>query len=780
MEIIKGSVLQWQEFEVGKSELRLDRVLRVNKPEDYILTIEITTNEEGQKGKKVKTEKNESNDEGETVGHNKRAWVVWRKYSEVIYAIATNRIRVLENEIFPHLLRAEKDIKPSHRERRDKIHTFLEPLLGDDSEIYMLDSRQRGAKISELAQAQVGFKLTRMMIYKHYRAYLESGCNPNAFTPLHHKCGGPGKRRVAERQDMPKLGRPSALGKVAGHAIGIRITADIERKFDRGIKRFYKDNTSLEDAFDLISREYFYKELKVEGKKRTHILLPPEERPTFEQYRYFYEKVYRKRDPVAENIRRKGERRHNLEDRATTGNAQSLAFGPGSLYQIDATIADAHMVSSFDRLRLIGRPVAYACMDVFSHAIAGLSALIEGPSWLGAMLALDVVMADKVLFCAEYGIEIDPSEWPIQGWPQGICADRGEFEGYNATNLVKGLKTRVDNTAPYRADWKGIVERQFGLLNQRIVNFLPGRVRKLTRGECDPRLKAVLTPDEFRQVLILYTLDYNMNFYLKDYPMDEFMIADGVERYPLDLWHWGVQNRGKNFNAKTHDHVRLNLLPRRTVTVTGSGIHFEKQLYYTCERAERENWFSRANVHGTWEMEAAFDMRTNARIYLITDSGTKLEPCRLTAASQHLNDRDFYEMADYFEMERQAKEVARGRRQQTRANLYDKVDAIVSNAGEQKEMALMVAGKISRSALLSGMKENRAKEREHERENGKWMLGEPEVQRDAGSEVDDQTDEIEDEQSYAAPSMLDVLRQQREEKLKGNSGNGHTRQNAEK
>src|SRR5205085_8282075 len=178
--------------------------------------------------------------------------------------------------------------KPSHRERRDKIHEYLKPLLGDDIEIYMVDSRRRGAKISELADGQGEFKLTKVSIYKHFRLYLESGCNPNAFTSLHHKCGAPGRRRVAERQDMPKPGRRSALGKVAGRAIGIRITTEIERKFERGIKRFYKGDTSLQDAFDLISREFFYKELTVENKKKSHILLPPEERPTFDQFRYFY------------------------------------------------------------------------------------------------------------------------------------------------------------------------------------------------------------------------------------------------------------------------------------------------------------------------------------------------------------------------------------------------------------------------------------------------------------------------------------------------------------
>lgn len=747
MEVIVGSILEWQELEEGKSELRLDRVLRVNKGEDYIVTIQINDN---------------------------KAWGLRRRYSEVTYALSTGNLRVLGAEIFTELLRAEKNIKPAHRERRDDLHAFLGPLLDHDGDEYILESRKRGAKINELAQAQGKVTLSKEMIYIHYRRYLRAGCHPNALLSEHYKCGARGKRRVAERQDMPKPGRRSALGKIAGRAIGIRITPEIERKFERGVKRFLKGKVSLPDVFDLTTREHFYKELKIVNGKRETILLPVEERPTFKQFRYWYERIYRKRDPVAEKIRRDGARAHNLQSRETTGDPQALAFGPGALYQIDATIADVPIVSSLDPLRLIGRPVAYACMDVFSHANAGLSAILEGPSWTGAMLALDIVMADKVAFCAEYGIDIDVSDWPIQGFPQAICADRGEFEGFDATNLVKGLRTRVDNTAPYRADWKGLVERQFGLLNQRCVNFLPGRVRKLSRGEADSRLEAVLTLNDFRQLLILYTLDYNMNFYLEDYRKDEFMIADHVERYPLDLWNWGVQNRGKCFNARTRDHVRLNLLPRRTVSVTGSGIHFEGQLYYTCERALRENWFGRANLHGNWKEEVAFDPRTSDRVYLITDGGTKIEPCHLTDASRHLNGRDWHEVSDYFEMERQAKEAAQSRRHQSRANTHDKQDAIIGKAVERKEMALLATGKISKSALLSGVKENRTEERNHEREAGKWLLGEPDTVSISEAQTVNPADEIEDEQSFAAPSMLNVLRKQRDGRWKGGEDSGRS------
>ncbi|WP_164907503.1 hypothetical protein [Clostridium septicum] len=45
--------------------------------------------------------------------------------------------------------------------------------------------------------------------------------------------------------------------------------------------------------------------------------------------------------------------------------------GPGSLYQIDATVADVYLVSEFNRNWIIGRPVLYMVLDSFSRMIVG-------------------------------------------------------------------------------------------------------------------------------------------------------------------------------------------------------------------------------------------------------------------------------------------------------------------------------------------------------------------------------------------------------------------------
>lgn len=253
-----------------------------------------------------------------------------------------------------------------------------------------------------------------------------------------------------------------------------------------------------------------------------------------------------------------------------------MAVGPGSLWQIDSTIGDIYLVSRFDRNRIIGRPVIYLIVDTFSRLIVGFSVSLEGPSWLGAMLVIENATADKVQICREYSIEITEEQWPCHYLPEAILADRGELLSTKADNLVNALGIRMANTPPYRPDWKPIVERQFRLLNDEVIHWVPGAVYQTrSRGDKDYRLDAVLDIHEFRQLMIHLILHYNYCYWLSDYPMDKFMIADGLEPYPVALWQWGVENLGRP-RVTTPDIVRLNLLPTGEATVTERGIRFEK------------------------------------------------------------------------------------------------------------------------------------------------------------------------------------------------------------
>jgi hypothetical protein len=667
-----------------------------------------------------------------------KAFPVLRSYRLIEDSYHGGALIILEKDPFPEVMIAEDEISPKHRKYRDTAWDEIAPLLEHEDAEFMLYSWKRGPLIeehrikSERPNDDGTFsRLSTATIYKRLRQWWQSGRRKNAFLPDFRKCGAPGKPRLALTpvidEKNHKVGRRSALAISTGRmstGTGVRMTNDIRHKFGLGISRFYNtpDERTLRQAFELTIQKYFAVGYDiVDGNP---VPVPPAEdaRPTFDQFSYWYQ---RERNLEKEKRSRVGDIEFELKSRQMLGDPRRMGFAPGSLCQIDATILNLYLVSALDRTRIIGRPVAYNAIDVFSSAFTGFSLLLEGPSWVGAMLALDNVCRDKVSFCAEYGIEISKDEWPCKGLPNAILADRGEFEGYSADTLVNSFGMRVHNTGVRRADWKSYVERSFGLAREKVVRFIPGYVPPMgrVRGDPDYALKAVLTPDECRKLLICYALDYNMNYYLKSYRKNEFMVADHVPRYPLELWNWGIRSRGGLLTFPSRDIVRLNLLPRRQASITPRGIHFEGDIYYECDLAHREGWFVKARIRGHRKIEVAYDPRTTERIYLPLDGGTKLEVCTRTLASTNLPALDCYDAMDYYALERAAYQASETRRLTSSAALQSRKDAIVGEATEKTRAALAAAGHISKRARRSGIRENRAAEKQLERDNNQWLSG---------------------------------------------------------
>jgi hypothetical protein len=734
MNLSVNMLIQWREQPDGQIEPLTERVLWVDPSATDCITIEIT---------------------------EKRVLPKLRRCEEIVFAIASNSAYVLDSDPYAALHRQEQDIPDLHRQRRDEAFELIESLVADGNYEYMIYPTKRGPIVTAIAERNGRAKSE---IYDFLRWYWQAGGMKNALLPAFDNCGGRGKRRVAGSTDGPKRGRPRKYAENPEEPGGVNITADIERRFERGVKKFYEtpEERSLADAFQLTLETYFHDGFAIVDGVPVPVVPPADKLPTERQFRYWYDKY---RDAKREKKKRHGERRYNLEGRELLGNSTQMAFGPGAVYQIDATIGDIYLVSSLDRSRIIGRPVIYACLDVFSRGIAGLCVTLEGPSWVGAMLALDNVTEDKVAFCAEYGITIEESEWPCHHLPEAILADRGEFEGYAADSLTNSLGVRVHNTPPYRADWKGIIERHFRIANDKVIHFTPGAVyRPRARGNTDYRLDAVLTLDEFRKLLICYARDYNMNHYMKWYRKDEFMIADHVERYPLALWEWGVRNRSGRLRTMPQEIVRLNLLPRKQASVTEFGIHFEGELYYQCDLALREGWFSRARMRGACDVEVSYDPRRLDTIYLRLDGGRCLEPCRLTPASETFLGRDLHEAMDYFALEKRAEATALTRIRQSSATLHAQQAHIVSEATEKTMAARAAAGIRGKSALTKGIRDNRLTERQAEREQKGWLLGSGEGE---SATTGNGHGEHAAEQEYVPPTRhTDRLRELREKEWK--------------
>ena len=107
--------------------------------------------------------------------------------------------------------------------------------------------------------------------------------------------------------------------------------------------------------------------------------MPPEQIPSFAQFRYWY---YKNRDVSIRDVsietkKRKGESKYELNARGITGRFDYQPMGPGSKYQIDATVGDVYLVSQFDRDNIIGRPVMRFVIDAFSRMVTGMYVGLE-------------------------------------------------------------------------------------------------------------------------------------------------------------------------------------------------------------------------------------------------------------------------------------------------------------------------------------------------------------------------------------------------------------------
>jgi len=173
------------------------------------------------------------------------------------------------------------------------------------------------------------------------------------------------------------------------------------------------------------------------------------------------------------------------------------------------------------------------------------------------------------------------------------------------------------------------------------------------------------------------------------------------------------------------EDVRLNLLPRKLVSVTARGLHFAGDLYYECDTALRENWFVKARNRGQWKIETAYDPRTTKQIYLPLNDSSQLEVCRRTLASQNLPALDCHDAMDYYALERAAYQVSETRRLNSSAVLQAQKDAIVGEATERTQAAKAAVGSTSKRARRGGIRQNRAAEKQTERDRTQWPLGKP-------------------------------------------------------
>ena len=584
-------------------------------------------------------------------------------------------------------------------------------------------------------------------LYAYLARYWKGGKTPNAFIPEYKKRGARGRQRVGTEK---RLGRPSH----AESAFGKVLDENDFHNFEKAIKKYYltRKELSFQATYEKMLSDSYSVAVKDNGDAEHWHLLPPGEVPSIRQFRYWYQK---NRNLRTEIQKRKGDAKYELSSRSVLGKSDYGQMGPGSKYQIDATVGDIYLVSQFDRANIIGRPVMYFVIDVFSRMVTGMYIGLEGPSWVGAMMAIANAASDKVAYCREYGISIAAEEWPCYHIPAVILGDRGEMESKNADNLVSMLGVRIENAPPYRADLKGIIEQHFRTINSNATVFLPGRVKPdmAERGGKDYRLDAKLDIRQFTTIIIKCVLYYNNSHYMESFEKSSRMMEAGVESVPLKLWNWGCRCCPGTLRVFPEEKVKLALMPTENANVTGKGVRF-KGLYYSSQEMVDGLWFEKARSKGSYRLKVSYDPRDMGKIYAWDQENEIPLPCYLLGWEKKYTGKQLGEVQ--YEQEKEKREKKRHQAQETEAkiNLGREIDSIIKDA----EKLSSTQENRPKSERIAGIRENRKEEREQIRKQEAFTA---EVESAAEQPGREETEEI-------SPAMQ-MIRRKMEEKIKDES-----------
>jgi transposase InsO family protein len=505
---------------------------------------------------------------------------------------------------------------------RDKNYALIKPIISDPR--FFLP-KIRSAHITKILNDE---KTTKKHIYHLLRKYWQRGQSPNSLIPDYKNSGGKGKKRVANK----KLGRP----RVYSEGVGAIVDEIVEKLFRIAIDRHYLQQKKNSMAYAHRRFQDMYKNYYPD--------IAEPEMPTKWQFMHFFKREYNQ----VEKIQKRSKLIDYQKDlRPLHGTASSQALGPGSRYEIDATIADIYLVSDSDRKNIVGRPIVYVVIDVFSRLVAGFYVGFENPSYIAAMQALAMAMTDKVEYCKQFDINIAQAEWPAVGLPEAILADRGELLGHQIESLESSFSIRIENAPPYRGDAKGIVERYFRTLQADFKPFSPGVVTGNSvkkRGGNDYRLDAKLSIKDFKEIILECVLFHNQFKHLPKYDRSADMPAD-LEIAPVSLWNWGLQHRTGRLRSAPEEALRISLYPRAKGSISELGLCVFG-VYYTSPEMVKQGWLHRGKeVSRPGALEVAYDPAVADYVYLLPVSNSiEYWVCKLSDRSREFRGCSFWEV----------------------------------------------------------------------------------------------------------------------------------------
>ena len=607
--------------------------------------------------------------------------------TELFHAIESFEVFRIEDP-FQDIAFIQPEKDSTSQRKRDENYNLIKNIV-DHEQFYIPSARS--SLINEIINSK---KSTKQTIYRLLRQDWQRGQTPNALIPNYQNSGAKGSKKVASQ----KLGRK----RLYKEGTGAIITQEIERLFHLTISKYLLSNKK--HTLKYANREF----LKL--YRTLHPDIPENEYPTLRQFQYFYHREY---NQVTRLQKRSNDIEYSKDLRQLHSTVNTQVLGPGSRYEIDATIADIYLVSNLDRSRIIGRPTIYFVIDVFSRMVTGLYIGLENASYKTSIQALYCAFTDKVALCKKYGIDITYENWPCIGLPDAILADRAELFGHQVENLEKSFSIRLENAPPYRGDLKPIVESRFKLIQAEFKPFAKGVVQDVItkkRGGKDYRLDATLNLDEFTKIIHLSVLKYNQFHQINNYDRDIDLPHD-LPAVPMALWNWGIQHRTGKLRTASDQAVYVALLPREKATLSNRGLKIFG-VTYTCPELYEKGWLHRQNtINRPKFLYAAYDPSNADKIYVFYEqSSLKYWEATISDYSREFKGYSFWEVWQINSVQKKTIEKQNIKNNLAQSVLEQKIMDIIQQASSETPLSTQ-----SQKSRISEIRSNRTHEKELER-----------------------------------------------------------------
>lgn len=469
--------------------------------------------------------------------------------------------------------------------------------------------------------------LTRMQIYKLFSQLCALGFSELSLLPRFDLCGAPGSVKPCDG-DRKKAGRKTEKERI-DKASGIILPPS-----QPGMSTQWRDlilaadtrirlpKPPMPERSNIILNSNFVQKFNYQDGLLTAVDLEIGQYPNKAQIRRVIEQNY---TDIELATHKTTVNNFIMNHRGLTGKNWEGVGGPGHTWAIDSTVGDIYLRSSCNRAWIMGRPIVYTIVDVWSTAVLGFYVCFSGPSWEQAKVAIFSAASGPAITSSLWGYENFANLDPTPTLCYALLGDRGEYLSKGARETAFKLIERLSYAPPYRGDFKGGVEVLHRIEKDQQFSFLPGAI-DARRKEYELRrfnpIASVMTLPEYVAYLNILFYKYNTTAKRGD-RLDAHMKAAGVDATPAGLWNWGHSiGIGYRKSISNAELITL-LLPSSQANITKKGVKWAGAEYHS-DASIAQDWACHARNYGAKPININYFPGTLQKLWTPNEGGKGL------------------------------------------------------------------------------------------------------------------------------------------------------------